>query len=56
VGDHYLAEVAAAFEMAVRLSRLLKRECPVANGVQFMCGDRPVHRLKIGTASYAAAF
>ena len=50
MGNHDLAEVAAAFEMAVRLARLLEQECPVNHRVKPVDGNGPVHRLEVGAA------
>jgi hypothetical protein len=47
VRDHDLAEMAATFEMALRLLCLGERERPVDHGVRAVHRDRAVHRLKM---------
>jgi hypothetical protein len=51
VCDHDLAEMAAAFEMAVGCVGLGERECPVDHRAQAVLHDGPVHCLEIGAAS-----
>jgi hypothetical protein len=53
VADHDLAEMGAAFEMAICFDRLVEWEDPINDGSQPMQRQGPVHRFEISAAAAA---